>query len=72
VTRNAGAIIGELKALHSLQADAQVQLTSVRIAKAGLDEHEDSLLLAISGRSDKIDRLLDEYRIATRTTKETA
>lgn len=59
--RDIGAILGELRALHSLQADAQVQLHSVRRSQADLLTHEASILAAIDGRGKKIDRLLDEY-----------
>jgi hypothetical protein len=61
MSRTIGEVLSELKALHSLQADAQAQLISVRRQQAEMVAHEASLLLAIDGRGRKIDKVLDEY-----------
>ena len=61
MTRDVATILGELRGLHSMQADAQVQLTSVRREIDKLISHEASILAAIDGRGRKIDRTLDEY-----------
>lgn len=61
MSRSIGEVLGEPRALHSLQADAQSQLLSIRRSQAELVAHEASLLLAIDGRGRKIDKVLDEY-----------
>jgi hypothetical protein len=73
VTRSIGDILGELRTLHSLQADAHVQLASVRRQQLEQASHEASLLAALDGRGKKIDRVLDEYTTAmAERCKETA
>ena len=75
MSRSIGDILGELRSLHSLQADAQNVLAGVRREQLKLTSFEASVLAAIDGRSKKIDKVLDEYSRAMHercTTKESA
>lgn len=73
MSRSIGDILGELRTLHSLQADTQNQLRSVRRAQLEQASHEAALLATIDGRGKKIDRVLDEYTTAmAERCKETA
>jgi hypothetical protein len=72
--RDEAAVAGELDSLRRLNADASDQLARTRATMeikqqeiGELELHEYNLLVAIDGRSGKIDRLLDEM-LTMRTT----
>lgn len=65
-TRPADLILGELRTLHGMQAEAQTVLGNVRREQLKLASFEASVIAAIDGRGRKIDKLLDEYGIAVK------
>lgn len=58
--RPRSAIEGEMRAMCTLNADAERQIAEIAKQLATLEQHRDYLIYSMSLRAEKFDRLLDE------------